>query len=163
MSDVPESNSRTADGRFAQGNPGGPGRPRKVVKAAADALDERAAEAAPELFDKALERVREGSDTALRMLLDRIWPAGRSRPMEIGAPQINHLRDLLAAMAGVTNAMFAGDATAQEGAAAAKVLRAHLEAIQTIDIDERLRELEEETREAKERAKPRARYGGADF
>jgi hypothetical protein len=90
MSDVPESNSRTADGRFAQGNPGGPGRPRKVVKAAGDALDARAAEAAGDLFEVALELARERNVTVLKMLLDRVWPANRSRPLEIDAPEIKH-------------------------------------------------------------------------
>lgn len=147
MSDIAESKSRTANGRFAKGNPGGPGRPRKVVKATADALDERAAAAAPGLFDVALQEAREGNLTALKMLLDRIWPVGRSRPLEIGAPQINHALDLLPAMAAVTNAMFEGDATAGEGAAAAKVLKAHLEAIQTISHEERLTALEKEAKQ----------------
>jgi hypothetical protein len=138
MSDVPESKSRAADGRFAQGNPGGAGRPRKVVKVAADALDERVAQAAGDLFEVAFDLGKERNITAVKMLLDRVWPVGRSRPLEISAPQINRAPDLLPAMAGVTNAMFAGDATADEGAAAAKVLKAHLEAIQTIDIEERL-------------------------
>jgi hypothetical protein len=143
MSDVPESNSRTADGRFAQGNPGGPGRPRKVVKAAGDALDARAAEAAGDLFEVALELARERNVTVLKMLLDRVWPANRSRPLEIDAPEIKHPRDLLTVMAGVTNATFAGDATAREGRDAAKILQAHFQAIADIDLEALLTELEE--------------------
>jgi hypothetical protein len=142
MSEVPESNSRAADGRFAQGNPGGPGRPRKVVKAAADALDQRAAEAASDLFDVALELAKERNVAAVKMLLDRVWPANRSRPLEIDAPEIKHPRDLLTVMAGITNATFAGDATAQEGRDAAKVLQAHLQAIVDIDLEARITQLE---------------------
>jgi len=138
---VPESNSRTADGRFAKGNPGGPGRPRRVVKAAADALDGRAAEAAPELFDAALEQARGGNLAALKMLLDRIWPVGRSRPLEIGAPEIKQPRDLLTAMEGITNATFSGDATAQEARAVAKVLQAHFQAIVDVDLEARIAQI----------------------
>src|SRR5438105_7667505 len=70
VSKVVQSDSRGSDGRFVNGNPGGPGRPRRVVKAAADALDGRAAEAAPELFDAALERARGGSLAPRQLRLD---------------------------------------------------------------------------------------------
>ncbi len=146
MSDVSQSNSRTVDGRFAQGNPGGPGRPRKVVKAAGDALDVRAAEAAGDLFEVALELAKERNVAALKMVLDRVWPANRSRPLEIGAPEIKHPRDLLTAMAGITNATFAGDATAQEGWAAAKVINSHLQAIMDIDLAAQFAALQEARR-----------------
>jgi len=150
-----QSDDRTADGRFAAGNPGGPGRPRKVVMAAANVLDERVAQAVGELFDVALKVANGGNMVAVKMLLDRVWPVGRSRPLEIAVPQINGARDLLPPMAGVTNAMFGGDATAEEGAAAAQVLKAHLEAIRTIDHEERLTALED--------SEPGAKPGGAGF
>ena len=47
---------------------------------------------------------RGGNLAALKMLLDRIWPVGRSRPLEIGAPEIKQPRDLLTVMEAVTNA-----------------------------------------------------------
>ena len=146
MSDVPQSDSRTTDGRFIKGHPGGPGRPRKAVKAAGDALDQRAAEAAGELFEVALQLAKERNVAALKLVLDRVWPANRNRPLEIGTPEIKQPRDLLTAMEGVTNATFAGDATAQEGWAAAKVLKAHFDAIVDIDLMaavEKLQEAEE--------------------
>ncbi len=102
-----------------------------------------------------MKQANEGNLMAVKMLFDRVWPVGRSRPLEIAVPQINGTRDLLPAMAGVTNAMFGGDATADEGAAAARVLKAHLEAIRTIDHEERLTELEN--------TEPGAKHGGAGF
>ena len=143
MSDVPQSDSRTADGRFIKGHPGGPGRPRKAVKAAGDALDQRAAEAAGELFEVALQLAKERNVAALKLVLDRVWPANRNRPLEIGTPEIKQRRDLLTAMEGVTNATFAGDATAQEGWAAAKVLKAHFDAIVDIDLMAAVEKLQE--------------------
>jgi hypothetical protein len=143
MSDLSESKSRTADGRFIKGCPAGPGRPRKAVRAAADALDERVAAKADDLFEMAFRQADEGNATALKALLDRVWPVGRSRPLEIGAPPIKHPRDLLTAMAGVTDAMFNGNATAAESAAAAKVIKAHFKAIEDIEFEKRLTEVEE--------------------
>src|SRR5437868_10749875 len=46
-----QSDSHGRDGRFVKGHPGGPGRPRKVLTAAADALAERVAAKAGDLFD----------------------------------------------------------------------------------------------------------------
>ena len=142
MSDVFQSDSHGPDGRFLKGNPGGPGRPRKIVKMAADALDVRLSEAADDLYDVAVRLAREGNERMLKMLLDRLWPAGRSRGLEIDAPEINKPRDLLTAISRVTNATFAGEATAGEGAAVAKVLRAHRDIIEDVDFDERLTALE---------------------
>jgi hypothetical protein len=156
MSDIPESNSRTAGRQFAKGNPGGPGRPRKVVKAAANALDERAAQAAPELFDLAFEQARGGSTAAVKMLLEHVWLVGRDRPLKIAVPEINGTRDLLPAGAALTNAVFAGEATAEQGSAAARVLKAHMQAIELVDIEQQLRKLEEA---AEEKEKAGKRWG----
>ncbi len=95
----------------------------------------------------ALELAKERNVAAVKMLLDRVWPANRSRPLEIDAPEIKHPRDLLTVMAGVTNATFAGDATAQEGLAAAKVLQAHWQAIFDIDLEARITQIEKLRRE----------------
>ena len=61
MSDASESSNsptehRTGDGRFAKGNPGGPGRPRGAVRVAAATLDQIAVE----LIKVVLERARSG-------------------------------------------------------------------------------------------------------
>src|SRR5881275_3421214 len=92
MSDDPDD-FRQTDGRFSKGNPGGPGRPRLRERAAA--LDLRAAEAATDLIDVALEQAKGGNLKAIEMLLDRIWPVRRGRPVEIEAPPIRATADLL--------------------------------------------------------------------
>src|SRR4051812_21003265 len=80
-------------GVFGKGNPGGPGRPRLRERAAA--LDLRAAEAGAELIDVALKEAKGGNLKAVEMLLDRIWPVRRGRPVEIEAPPIRSTADLL--------------------------------------------------------------------
>jgi hypothetical protein len=155
MSDVPQSDSRTADGRFAQGNPGGPGRPRKVIKAAADALDQRAAQAAGDVFELTLSLAKERNLAAVKMLLDRVWPVGRNRLLEIALPEIRATKDLLPAGAAVTNTVFAGEATAREGADLARVLKAHMDAIDLIDIERRITELEQKEIEEERKARQR--------
>jgi len=140
---------RQADGRFARGNPGGPGRPRACERAAA--LDLLAAEAGADLIEVALSEAKKGNLRAVEMLLDRIWPARRGRPVEVDAPPIRVTADVLPAGAAVTSAVLGGELTPEEGSAAARVLVAHQKMIETVDLEARLEHLEQMLRENRER------------
>jgi hypothetical protein len=129
MSDVSQSDSHGPDGRFVKGHPGGPGRPRKVVTAAADALDARVAAASGDLFKMVYRQADEGNTTALKMLLDRVWPVGRSRPLAAALPAAPTVNHLLSASTAVTNAVLAGEASVQEGEAVVRLLKAHEETV----------------------------------
>lgn len=142
MSDDSFADFRQADGRFAKGNCGGPGRPRARERIAA--LDQRVAEAGDELIDAALEQARAGNVKAIEMLLNRIWPARRDRLVDIDAPEIRGTPDLVPATAAITNAVLNGSVTPREGAAAARVIEAHGDMIKLVDLERRMTALEEE-------------------
>jgi len=151
VSQAPQSESRGRNGRFVKGHPGGPGRPRKVVTAAADALDERVAAKAGDLFDSAYRQADEGNATALKMLFDRVWPVGRSRPLAGALPEAPTLGDLLAASTAVANAVLAREATVQEGVAVAQLLKVHRKLVTRHDHAQLLaRVLEERARREQE-------------
>ena len=133
---------RQADGRFTRGNPGGPGRPRACERAAA--LDLLAAEAGADLIEVALSEAKKGNLRAVEMLLDRIWPVRRGRPVEVDAPPIRTIPDLVPAGAAVTGAVLSGELTPEEGSAAARVLVAHQKMIETVDLEQRLDKLQKE-------------------
>jgi hypothetical protein len=142
MSDDSFADFRHSDGRFAKGNRGGPGRPR--ARERITALDERVAEAGDDLIEAALKVAKDGNVRAIEMLLERIWPARRGRPVEIDAPDIRGVPDLVPATAAVTTAVLNGDVTPREGAAAARVIEAHRSMIVLVDLERRMKELEEE-------------------
>ena len=73
----PHFNPRTGDGRFAPGNPGGPGRPHGAVRGAASALDQLAVEASVELIKVAIDLGRAGNLEALKRVRARVWPQRR--------------------------------------------------------------------------------------
>ena len=73
-----QTEHRTGDGRFAKGNPGGPGRPRGAVRGAASALDQIAVDASAELIKVVLERARAGDREALKLVQARLWPQRRT-------------------------------------------------------------------------------------
>lgn len=142
MSDGSFTDFRQSDGRFAKGNPGGPGRPRADERIAA--LDQRVAEAGEDSINAALKVAKGSNVRAIEMLLDRIWPARRGRPVEIDAPPILGMPDLVPATAAVTNAVLNGDVTPREGAAAARVIETHGSMIELVDLERRMTALEEE-------------------
>src|SRR5258707_10447608 len=153
MSEESQSDGRAADGRFVKGHPGGPGRPRKIVAAAANALDARGAAKAGDLFEIAFRQADEGNTTALKMLLDRVWPVGRGRPLGIAMPEAPTVIDMLAASTAVANAVLAGEASVQEGTAIAELLKAHEEVVERHDVVQDLAQKLEARARKREEAK----------
>ena len=94
MSESSPSTLRQARGRFAEGNPGGPGRPRNVSAVAAD-LDRQGVDVAEELMAMTVEQARRGNLRAAEMVLQRVWPVRRNRPIELDPPPGDGLRNLM--------------------------------------------------------------------
>lgn len=135
-SDRPDANIRTANGRFAKGNPGGPGRPRHAVTEAANALDQVAVEAAQELIEVAIKEARKGNMTALKLVLDRGWPVHHRRPIAIDAPALVRSDDFLPAQAALTDAVLDGEVEPREGAVIASLLEEQRQRVRLLEIQE---------------------------
>jgi hypothetical protein len=127
-SDRPDANIRTANGRFAKGNPGGPGRPRHAVT---DAV-----EAAQELIEVAIKEARKGNMTALKLVLDRGWPVHHRRPIAIDAPALVRSDDFLPAQAALTDAVLDGEVEPREGAVIASLLEEQRQRVRLLEIQE---------------------------
>jgi hypothetical protein len=132
MSD-PSSASRHRNGRFARGNRGGPGRPRNPVSTVTEELDRLGAEVAMELMRNTIERARNGSQEATEMVLRRVWPARRHRPIVLDPAPGDGLRNLLSEHAALAQAMMSGDVTPQDAQAATRVLKALQEQMRRAD------------------------------
>ncbi|SUS06239.1 conserved hypothetical protein [uncultured Defluviicoccus sp.] len=90
-----------------------------------------------------VDKARTGDMTAAKIVLDRLLPLRRGRPVELALPAIAGARDLLAAQIIVTQAMAAGDVTAEEAASVCAVLETHRRIIETEELADRLHRLEE--------------------
>lgn len=124
---------RTASGQFAKGHAGGPGRPRLAT--AAQMLDSMGLEAAQELMQVVIDQAREGNLRAAEMVLARVWPARRERPLAIPeAPRIDSYHDLAPAQAAVTAAVLEGEVGPREATAVAKLMRADFHFAREIKI-----------------------------
>jgi hypothetical protein len=89
-----------------------------------------------------LDAAKGGDLKAAEMILSRIWPAKKGRPVRLDLPAIKTAPDILAALAAVVDATGKGEITTDEAAAVAGVLELKRRAIETVDIEARLARLE---------------------
>ena len=137
------ASGRAPDGRFAVGGPGGPGRPKGARHAALAALDAIGTEAAEEVLRRVVEDAKAGDLRAAEILLRRLWPERRGRPVELHLPPIATAADLARALAAVVEALAFGSLTPEEAQAVAGVLDAQRRAIETTELEQRVATLEE--------------------
>jgi hypothetical protein len=143
---TPSKNGKksTADTRFQAGNPGGPGRPVGSRNAATIALDRIADDAGEEILNAMVGAAKGGDMRAADLVLSRIWPARKSRPIALTLPAIQSASDVVEAVGAVADAVGAGEITPDEGQAVASILEAKRRAIETVDLEMRLSALEQE-------------------
>jgi hypothetical protein len=125
------------------GNPAGrtPGtRNRSTI--AAEVLLEGEAEA---LTRRAIECAMEGDVTALRLCLERVVPRRKSRPLALELPPLNGPEDLTRAIGSVLQEVAQGGLLLDEGAALVGMMESQRKAMETIDLESRLRALESRT------------------
>jgi hypothetical protein len=83
---------------------------------------------------------------AAGLILSRVWPARKGRPVVLDIPAIKTAADLPAALGAVTQAVADGTLTPDEGAALASILDAQRRGIETADLEARLIALEAHAR-----------------
>ena len=127
---------------FEKGNPGGPGRQEGSRNAATLLLDKLAEGDGEEILRKTLEDAKGGDFNARKLVLDRVWPIRRGRPIALGLPNIATATDVLAALSVVADAVGAGEITPDEGTAVAALLEVKRKAIETVELEGRVAALE---------------------
>ena len=119
----PSSNGeRTARGRFSAGNKHGRGRPAGSRNQATLVLEKMLADDGAEVVKAVLLAAKRGDMQAARMVLDRIVPPRKGRPLRLQLPEIATAGDVVAALGAVIKEMAAGSITPDEAATIAGVL-----------------------------------------
>ena len=128
---------------FQKGQSGNPqGKPkgtRHRVTMAAETLLEGEAEA---ITRKAIELAKAGDGPALRLCMDRIFPARKDRPVRFKLPTLEKVGDAVGANAALVAAVAGGELSPSEAAELAKVIEGYTRAIEATDIQDRLTKLE---------------------
>ena len=95
------------------------------------------------LTRKAIELAKAGDMTALRLCLDRIVPPRKDSPVAFDLPEMKTLNDAVPAMGALVKAVGDGDLTPAEAAELTKMVQAFAKIIETAELEERVRKLEE--------------------
>lgn len=130
--------------RFQPGNSGNPaGRPvgcRNATTLAVEALLDGEAEA---ITRRVVNAALAGNMTAVKLVIDRIAPARKSRPIQIDLPDVGDAQGIAQAQATVVAATACGDLTIEEATGLSGLLEARRRALETQQLEMRLLRLEE--------------------
>jgi hypothetical protein len=144
MSINPEIAGRIQGGRFVPGVSDNPAGKPPGARAHATRLAEQLMSNDAEAVVRAVIEAAKGGDmTAAKIVLDRIAPPCRGRPVRLDLPPIVCAADLVRALAAVADAMARGVLSAEEAQAAATVLEHHRKAVETLDLERRITAIEE--------------------
>lgn len=125
------------------GNPAGrpPGSKNKVTLLAEALMEGQAEEITQSLIDATTKK---GNVSAGRTLLTRMVPPARRRPVTVDLPQTDTPSGVIAAHAAIIQAAGAGEITPDEAHALALCLDHQRKAIETGQMEERIRRVEEQ-------------------
>ncbi len=103
----------------------------------------RISERGDDLLDVVLEKALDGDLVALKLCLERLCPAQKELPLPaVNIPEIKTPEDLPKATEALMKAAASGSMTPSALTALTAVVKAHVDALQTADLAERIRKLE---------------------
>lgn len=130
---------------FLPGNNANPrGRPKGSRHAAQVALDAIGQDNAEELLQTVVDAALGGDMRAAGILLDRLWPVRKGRPVRLELPTITGASDIASAMSVVIAAMAAGDITPEEADAVSSILNTQARVLELRDLELRIKALEDQ-------------------
>ena len=99
-------------------------------------------------------RAKKGDMAAAKLILDRLAPIRGGRPVQFAAPETIDAAGLAEAFRNAVTGMAGGELTPEEASAVAAVLEARRRAIESLELEVRLRALEERAGGVPGRATP---------
>ena len=118
------------------------GRPAGSRNKAALALEQLLDGQAHAITTKCIAMALDGDSMAMRLIMERVAPVRRGRPVRFNLPELNGPADLVRAIGGILQATAAGDLSPDEAATVAGVLETKRRAMETVDLEVRLAALE---------------------
>lgn len=122
--------------------PGNSGKPKGARHRATQMIENILAEGAEATARATVTAAENGDMTAARLVLDRVCPLRKGRPIRLSIPAIDTPAEISAALSTVTLAMCRGEITPEETAVIASVIKAKSELVSVVELEARIRELE---------------------
>jgi len=143
----PEPMSRESEQnptQFKPGQSGNPaGKPKGTRNATTLALEVLLDGQASALTQKAINLALAGDMAAIRLCLDRILPPRKDSPVAFDLPEMKTISDAVPAIGALVKAVGRGDLTPMEAAELTKMVQAFAKIIETAELEDRVRKLEE--------------------
>lgn len=131
-------------GRFKKGVSGNPtGRPAGVRNKTTYAIEELLDGEAEAITRKAIEAALGGDMTAIRILMDRLAPPRRDRPITLDLPSIESAADADTLCRDLLRATLSGQITPEESVRLANVIEVWRKASETAQVEHRMQALEQ--------------------
>jgi hypothetical protein len=95
-----------------------------------------------EILAMVIERAKSGDIAACRMIIDKVLPNSKERPIALNLPLISSLDCVGTAQVEILNAVAIGEITPQEGERVSSIVDARRRSIEAIDLEARISLLE---------------------
>lgn len=138
------STPRKQGGRpFQKGQSGNPaGRPAGSRNQASIMAEKLMADESDAIVRTVIDAAKSGDMVAARLVLERLCPVRKGRPVTINLPKVETVNDVAVALGAVTQAMAVGEITPDEAATVGSVLEVKRRTFETIELERRIAALE---------------------
>ena len=137
------NSGKKEDTRFKLGQSGNPkGKPRRAKNHATKLAEKLIDNQCEALFQKAFEMTLNGDMQALKLLIERLIPARKDRPVKLDLPKIQSAQDIINVMGLIVENVGKGELEPEQAKALATILEINRKSIETAEIEERLLALE---------------------
>jgi len=144
MTETPENSGGKQNSKFRPGQSGNPSGKPKGARHRATQMAEKLMEAdAGEVVNAVITAAKGGDMTAARLILDRIAPVRKGRPINLEFPEIADAAGVLAGLSATVKAMGDGRITPDEAATVAGVLEMKRRALETADLATQIEDLKD--------------------
>ncbi len=128
---------------FQKGQSGNPkGRPAGARNRRTIALEEMLEGEIEAITRAAIDAAKNGDMAAIRLIMDRVLPPARCRPISIDLPAITDAASISSAQAEILRAVSTGDLLLDEAEALSGLLEARRRSLEAADLEERIKQLE---------------------
>jgi Family of unknown function (DUF5681) len=138
------SDQRPRGRPFAKGVSGNPAGKSPGTKNSATRILEALLEGEAEAVTRAVvDKAKSGELAAAKIILDRILPPRRDRPVVFTVPKIEKAADALTASAAIVEAVASGELTPTEAHEITALLTSHIKLLEAVEFEQRLTALEQ--------------------
>ena len=138
----PPKNGKDEKGRFLPGHSFGKGRSPGSRSKATILMAQIMEDASKGVVDVLLKQALAGKIEAIRIIMDKLYPNPKTRPITLDIPPIEDMTTACYVMANIANEVAAGNLTPDEGMSVAAIVEVYRKTFETNVIDQRMNDLE---------------------